>query len=104
MQPKAEAAKESEDTQKVTKVIVEETPPPMIAASIPHSTARVEESNESDYVVEVEDEILAISDKEEATEQRPPRINHSQIQATMAKSSLMEIERSMIITASFGTV
>uniref|UniRef100_A0A915JNL8 Uncharacterized protein n=1 Tax=Romanomermis culicivorax TaxID=13658 RepID=A0A915JNL8_ROMCU len=57
MQPKAEAAKEPEDTEKMIKVIVEETPPLMVAASVPHSTARVEESDESDYVVEVEDEM-----------------------------------------------
>uniref|UniRef100_A0A915JXM3 Uncharacterized protein n=1 Tax=Romanomermis culicivorax TaxID=13658 RepID=A0A915JXM3_ROMCU len=103
-QPKAEAAKEPEDTEKLIKVIIEETPPPMVAASVPYSTARVEESDESDYVVEVEDEISAISDEEEAIEQRWARINHPQIQAKMVKASLMEIERSMIIAASFGRV
>uniref|UniRef100_A0A915IC57 Uncharacterized protein n=1 Tax=Romanomermis culicivorax TaxID=13658 RepID=A0A915IC57_ROMCU len=103
-QPKAETAKESDDTEKLTKVIVEETPWPMVAASLPHSTARVEESDESDYVVEVEDKISTISDEDEATEKRPGRINQPQIQATMAKSSLMEMECSMIIAASFGMV
>uniref|UniRef100_A0A915KYU1 Uncharacterized protein n=1 Tax=Romanomermis culicivorax TaxID=13658 RepID=A0A915KYU1_ROMCU len=103
MQPKPEATKDSEDAEKLTKVIVEETPPPLIAASVPHSTTRIEESKGSDYVVEVEDKISAISD-EEATEQRPARMNHPQIQANVAKGSLMEIERNMIIATSFGTV
>uniref|UniRef100_A0A915JLZ0 Uncharacterized protein n=1 Tax=Romanomermis culicivorax TaxID=13658 RepID=A0A915JLZ0_ROMCU len=103
-QPKTEAAKDSKDTEEVTKVIVEETTPPLIGASIPHATAKIEGSEESDYVVGVEDGISAISDKEKATEQRPARINHPQIQATMAKASLMEIKRNMIIAASFGTV
>uniref|UniRef100_A0A915KDZ8 Uncharacterized protein n=1 Tax=Romanomermis culicivorax TaxID=13658 RepID=A0A915KDZ8_ROMCU len=86
------------------KVIVEETPPLMVAASVPHSTARVDETDESDYVLEVDDKISAISDEEEPTEQRLGRINHPQIQATMTKSSLIKIERSMIIAASFGMV
>uniref|UniRef100_A0A915K5Q4 Uncharacterized protein n=1 Tax=Romanomermis culicivorax TaxID=13658 RepID=A0A915K5Q4_ROMCU len=103
-QPKAETAKEPEDTKKMIKVIVEETPLPTVVASIPHSTGRVEETDGSDYAVEVEDKISAISNEEEPTEQRLGRINHPQIQAMMAKLSLMEIECSMIITASFGTV
>uniref|UniRef100_A0A915L915 Uncharacterized protein n=1 Tax=Romanomermis culicivorax TaxID=13658 RepID=A0A915L915_ROMCU len=104
MQPKPEATKDSEDAEKLTKVIVEETPPPLIAASVPHSTTRIEESKGSDYVVEVEDKISAISDEEEATEQRPARMNHPQIQANVGKGSLMEIERNMMIATSFGTV
>uniref|UniRef100_A0A915KDG5 Uncharacterized protein n=1 Tax=Romanomermis culicivorax TaxID=13658 RepID=A0A915KDG5_ROMCU len=103
-QRKPKATKDTEEAEKLAKVIVEETPPPPIAASVPQPTARVEESEDSDYVVEIEDEVLFIPDKEVPTEQRPPRINYPQIQTTMAKASLMEFERNMIIAASFGTV
>uniref|UniRef100_A0A915JYW0 Uncharacterized protein n=1 Tax=Romanomermis culicivorax TaxID=13658 RepID=A0A915JYW0_ROMCU len=103
-QLKPDATKDSEEAGKLTKVIVEETPPPRISASVPHPTARIDESEESNYVVEVEDKISAISDQEESMEQRPARINHPQIQARMAKSSLMEIECNMIIATGFGTV
>uniref|UniRef100_A0A915L639 Uncharacterized protein n=1 Tax=Romanomermis culicivorax TaxID=13658 RepID=A0A915L639_ROMCU len=104
MQPKSEATKDIEEAEKLTRIIVEETPPPPITATVSQPTARVEESEESDYVVEVEGEISSISDEEVPMQQRPQRINHPQIQSTMAKSSLMEIERNMIIIASFGTI
>uniref|UniRef100_A0A915JJ04 Uncharacterized protein n=1 Tax=Romanomermis culicivorax TaxID=13658 RepID=A0A915JJ04_ROMCU len=41
MQPKPETAKDTDEMEKLTKVIVEETPPPLIAASIPQPMARV---------------------------------------------------------------
>uniref|UniRef100_A0A915KU58 Uncharacterized protein n=1 Tax=Romanomermis culicivorax TaxID=13658 RepID=A0A915KU58_ROMCU len=88
----------------LTKVIVEEIPPPPIAASIPQLKARVEESEESDYVVKIEDEVSSIWDETVPMEQRLSQINHPQIQSTVAKSSLMEIERNMIIVISFGTI
>uniref|UniRef100_A0A915KFZ9 Uncharacterized protein n=1 Tax=Romanomermis culicivorax TaxID=13658 RepID=A0A915KFZ9_ROMCU len=70
-QPKLEATKETDETEKSTKIIVEETPPPPMAASVPQLMARVEESEESDYMVEIEDEVSSISDEEVPTEQRP---------------------------------
>uniref|UniRef100_A0A915K3D9 Uncharacterized protein n=1 Tax=Romanomermis culicivorax TaxID=13658 RepID=A0A915K3D9_ROMCU len=103
-QPKQKATKDTDETEKSTKVIVEETPPPPIAAIVSQSMARVEESEESNYVVEIEDEVSSTSNEEVPMEQRPSRINHPQTQSTIAKSSLMEIKHNMIITASFANV
>uniref|UniRef100_A0A915IXF7 Uncharacterized protein n=1 Tax=Romanomermis culicivorax TaxID=13658 RepID=A0A915IXF7_ROMCU len=63
-QPKPEATKDIEEAEKLTKVIVEETPPPPIAASVPQLRARAEESEDSDYIVEIEDEVSSILEEE----------------------------------------
>uniref|UniRef100_A0A915HM61 Uncharacterized protein n=1 Tax=Romanomermis culicivorax TaxID=13658 RepID=A0A915HM61_ROMCU len=62
-QPKPEATKDTEEAEKLIMVIVEETPPLPIAASVPQPTARAEESEDSDYIVEIEDEVSSKSDE-----------------------------------------